>query len=46
LIEQLRETVEEREITISCAAAGIPGPYRFQRTVWQNVDTLGSLDSF
>lgn len=43
LVEELRETLEERELVISAAMAGIPGPYKFKRSVWAKVDLLGAL---
>jgi len=38
LIEQLSETLEERAQIIAAAKAGISGPYRFKRSVWEEVD--------
>ena len=43
LIEQLRETLKERETVIAAAKSGIAGPYRFDRSVWEQVDLLGAL---
>jgi hypothetical protein len=38
LIEQLQETLKERETIIAAAKAGIPGPYKFERSAWERVD--------
>lgn len=38
LIEELQDTLKERETIIAAAKAGIPGPYKFQRSVWERVD--------
>ncbi len=38
LIEQLQETLKEREMVIAAAKSGIAGPYKFQRSVWEQVD--------
>jgi hypothetical protein len=43
LIDQLRETLEEREQVIAAAKLGVPGPYRFERSVWERFDLLGGL---
>ena len=43
LIEQLRETLEEREQVIAAAKLGIVGPYRFDRTVWDRFDPLSGV---
>jgi len=46
LIEQLRETLEEREQVVAMAQAGIAGPYVFKQTVWDTIDLLGGMDLF
>jgi len=43
LIEQLQETLKEREMVVASGKAGIAGPYRFARSIWERVDLLGSL---
>jgi hypothetical protein len=43
LISELRETLHEREQVITAAKSGKPGPYRFERTVWQRFDITGNL---
>lgn len=44
LIEQLQETLRERDIVIAAVEAGIAGPYRFERSIWEHVNLLpGSL---
>ena len=40
LIEQLQATLGEREKVIAAAKSGIPGPYMFERSVWERVDLL------
>jgi hypothetical protein len=35
LVDQLRETLEERDQVIAAAKLGIPGPYRFARSEWK-----------
>ena len=42
LIEQLQETLKEREMVIAAVRSGVEGPYRFGRSVWEHVDPLGS----
>ena len=37
LVEQLGETLEEREQVIAAVKMGIPGPYKFERSVWDRV---------
>jgi hypothetical protein len=41
LVEELRQTLAEREQVIAAMKAGLPGPYRFGQTVWAAVDLLG-----
>ena len=43
LVEQLRETLDERQKVIAAIKFGIEGPYRFERSVWEVVDLLGGL---
>jgi hypothetical protein len=43
LIDQLQETLKEREIVIAAVKSGVPGPYKFERSVWEQVDPLGPL---
>lgn len=43
LIEQLRQTLAEREQVIAAAKKGIPGPYNFERSVWAPFDLLDDL---
>jgi hypothetical protein len=40
LIEQLRQTLTEREQVIAAAKRGDPGPYKFERSVWATFDPL------
>ncbi|CAN5171587.1 hypothetical protein BH10PLA2_BH10PLA2_28740 [soil metagenome] len=42
LIEQLRATLAEREQVVAAGGRGIPGPYRFEQTVWEKIDPLQS----
>ncbi len=44
LIEQLRETLAEREQVLAAVKAGRRGPFEFERSVWKVVDLLGGLD--
>lgn len=46
LIEQLRETLEEREHVIAMVQEGIAGPYVFKQTVWDTIDLLQGMDFF
>jgi hypothetical protein len=46
LIEQLRETLAEREQVMAAVKDGIRGPYEFERSVWKTVDLLGDLGPF
>ena len=43
LIEQLQETLKEREMVIAAVKSGVAGPYEFERSVWEQVDLLGPL---
>ena len=43
LIEELQKTLIEREMVIASAKSGVPGPYKFERSVWEQVDLLGSV---
>ena len=43
LIEELQETLREREIVVAAVKSGVPGPYKFERSVWEQVDLLGPL---
>ena len=45
LVEQLRETLDEREQVIAAMKFGIDGPYKFERSVWQIPDFLSGSDS-
>ena len=42
LIEQLQETLKEREMVIAAVRSCVEGPYKFERSVWEHVDLLGS----
>ena len=46
LVEQLRETLDEREQVIAAIRVGIDGPYRFRRSVWEVPNLLGGLELF
>jgi hypothetical protein len=46
LIEQLRETLKEREQVVDMVRAGIAGPYVFKQTVWDTIDLLEGMDPF
>ena len=35
LVQELQETLREREEVVAAIKMGIPGPYRFERTVWK-----------
>ncbi|NLY01979.1 MAG: hypothetical protein GXY83_38335, partial [Rhodopirellula sp.] len=37
LIEQLQETLKERDVVIAATESGVAGPYRFERSVWEQV---------
>jgi hypothetical protein len=43
LIEQLQKTLKEREMIIAAVKSGVAGPYKFERSVWEQVDLLGPL---
>lgn len=43
LIEQLRQTLAERDQVIAAAKNGVPGPYKFERSVWATFDLLDDL---
>jgi hypothetical protein len=43
LVGQLQATLEERQQVIASIKAGIPGPYRFDRSVWQRVELLNDI---
>ena len=43
LIEQLRETLQEREQVIAAIKFGIDGPYSFTHSVWEVPDLLRGL---
>jgi hypothetical protein len=40
LIGQLRDTLQERQLVIAAVKAGVPGPYRFEQSVWDRADPL------
>ena len=44
LIAELRETLKEREQVVALAHAGTPGPYVFERSVWDRFDPLDGID--
>ncbi len=45
LVDQLGDTLKEREEVIGLVKSGIQGPYKFERSVWDDVDLLkGVLD--
>lgn len=46
LVDELCATLDEREQVIAAQKLGLPGPYRFEGSVWQRVDPLDSLDLF
>jgi hypothetical protein len=45
LIEQLRQALDEREQVIAAIKMGIPGPYRFGRSVWERFDPSEDITS-
>lgn len=45
LVEQLRETLDEREKVVAAAKLGVTGPYRFERSVWERLDFLAGTAS-
>ena len=44
LVDQLRETLDEREKVIAAIKCGIDGPYRFKRSVWEVPDLLKGMN--
>jgi len=46
LIEQLRETLAEREQVMAAVKAGQRGPFEFQRSIWKVVDLFADMDFF
>ena len=44
LIEQLRETLEERQQVMAAIRTGRRGPFEFERSVWKVVDFLAGAD--
>jgi hypothetical protein len=42
LLDQLQETLKEREIVIVAAKSGVAGPYTFDRSVWEEFDLWGA----
>ena len=46
LIEQLRETLAEREQVLAAVTAGQRGPFEFQRSIWKVVDLFADMDFF
>jgi len=46
LIEQLRETLAEREQVMAAVKAGQRGSFEFQRSVWKVVDLFADMDFF
>lgn len=40
LVDQLQATLDERERVIAAIMVGIPGPYRFTRSEWKEIDLL------
>lgn len=44
LVDQLCETLQEREQIIAAMKLGVSGPYRFERAEWDVVDLLSDLD--
>jgi hypothetical protein len=46
LIEELRETLREREHVAALIQDGTPGPYLFQRTIWDRFDPFRGMDLF
>jgi len=45
-IEQLRETLAERDQVLTAVKQGDRGPFVFERSVWKIVDLLAGLDRF
>lgn len=45
LVDQLGDTLKEREEVMRLVKSGLQGPYKFERSVWDDVDLLkGVLD--
>jgi hypothetical protein len=44
LIEQLRETLAERQQVLATIRTGRRGPFEFERTVWKVVDLFAGSD--
>ena len=44
LVEQLGETLGEREQVVAAIKCGIEGPYKFERSVWEVPDLLSGLN--
>ena len=44
LVSELQETLQEREQVVAAVKMGVPGPYKFTRSVWERVDLLRGLD--
>lgn len=44
LVEQLRQTLAERQQVMAAVKEGVRGPYEFECAVWKTVDLLGDLD--
>jgi hypothetical protein len=43
LVEQLQETLKERQMVIAAAKSGVARPYKFERAVWEEVDLFRNL---
>jgi hypothetical protein len=43
LVEQLEETLKERELVIAAAKSGVKAPYKFDRSVWKPVSLFECL---
>ena len=41
VVEQLQETLEEREQVIAAVKLGVDGPYRFARSLWEKIGLFG-----
>ncbi len=41
LIGELHDTLAERHQVLAFLRAGLPGPYRFEKTVWAGIDFCG-----
>ncbi len=44
LVEQLQETLDEREQVIAAIRLGVDGPYCFARSVWKRFDPMGGMN--